>query len=73
MATAVRKLDLRVGELVEIKGRLYEVVDSRDGDGLTLEPPITPMARLDGARGAEPASAEEFERLFGHLPNDDEG
>lgn len=73
MATAVRKLDLRVGEVVEIEGRRYEVVDARDGDGLTLEPPITPMTKLDEERGAEPASAEDFERLFGHLPGDGEG
>ena len=73
MATAVKKLDLRVGELVEIEGRRYEVVRDRDGDGLTLEPPITPMAELDEKRGAVPASEQEFERLFGHLPGDAEG
>jgi hypothetical protein len=73
MATAVKKLDLHVGELVEIDGRRYEVVPARDGGGLTLEPPITPMAELDRRRGAEPASKEEFDRLFGHLPSDGEG
>jgi hypothetical protein len=73
MATAVKKLDLHVGELVEIDGRRYEVVPARDGDGLTIERPITPMAELDRRRGAEPASEEEFERLFGHLPTDGEG
>jgi hypothetical protein len=73
MATAVRKLDLHVGELVEIDGRRYEVVPARDGDGLTIEAPITPMAELDRRRGAEPASEEEFEGLFGHLPTDGEG
>jgi hypothetical protein len=35
MATAVRKLDLRVGELVEIEGRRYEVVPDKTG-GLTI-------------------------------------
>lgn len=73
MATAVKKLDLHVGELVEIDGRRYEVIPARDGDGLTLEPPITPMAELHRKRGTSPASAEEFERFAGDLPYDDEG
>jgi hypothetical protein len=40
MATVVKRLDLTVGELVEIAGRRYEVVPDREG-GVTLEPPIT--------------------------------
>jgi len=70
MATAVKSL--QVGELVEIDGRRYEVVPDGEGD-LTLEPTITPMAELDRRRGTEPASKEEFDRLFGHLPSDGEG
>ncbi len=73
MATAVKKLDLRVGELVEIDGRRYEVVPAREGDGLALEPPITPMVELDARRGTQPASAEDFERFAAGLPYDDEG
>jgi hypothetical protein len=73
MAIAVRKLDLEIGELVEIDGRRYEVVEAPDASGLTLEPPITPMAELDRRRGAEDASADDFARLFGHLPTDGEG
>jgi hypothetical protein len=73
MANAVKKLDLHVGELVEIDGRRYEVVPEKDGPGLTLEPPITPMAELDARRGTKPASAEDFERIAGHLPTDGEG
>ncbi|HET9677180.1 MAG TPA: hypothetical protein VFP21_06725 [Solirubrobacterales bacterium] len=73
MARAVKKLDLHVGELVEIDGRRYEVVPVKDGPGLTLEPPITPMAELDRRRGARPAYREDFDRLFGHLPTDGEG
>lgn len=73
MATAVKKLDLHVGELVEIDGRRYEVVPARDGGGLTLEPPITPMAELDAARGTRPAPAEDFERFAADIPYDDEG
>ena len=72
MATAVKKLDLVVGELVEVGGRRYEVVPDRMG-GLTLEPPITPKAELYAQRGTQPASAEEFERFAGDLPYDDEG
>jgi hypothetical protein len=73
MATVIKKLDLHVGELVEIDGRRYEVVPARDGDGLTLEPPITPISELYAERGMKPASAEDFERIAGDLPADDEG
>jgi hypothetical protein len=73
MATAARKLDLHVGELVEIEGRRYEVVPARDGDVLTIEPPVTPASEIYARRGWEPASADEFERIAGDLPADDEG
>jgi hypothetical protein len=73
MATAVKRLDLHVGELVEIEGRRYEVVPEKDGPGLTLEPPITPIAELDAMRGTKPASAEDFERFAADIPYDDEG
>jgi hypothetical protein len=58
----VKKLDLKVGEFVEIDGRRYEVVPDRAG-GVTIEPPITPVSGLDARRGTKPASAEDFERL----------
>lgn len=70
MATAVKSL--HVGELVDVDGRRYEVVPDAEGD-LTLEPTITPMEELDRRRGAKPASQEDFDRLFGHLPTDGEG
>jgi len=70
MAISIRKLS--VGDIVEVDGRHYEVVPTRDGE-LTLEPPITPMDELHAIEGTEPASAEEFERLSGHVPYDDEG
>lgn len=73
MATVVKKLDLHVGELVEIEGRRYEVVPEKDGPGLTLEPPITPMAELHVKRGNRPATREEFEQFAADLPYDDEG
>lgn len=72
MATAVKKLDLKVGEFVEIDGRRYEVVPDRAG-GVTIEPPITPVSELDARRGTKPASAEDFERLTAGFPSDGEG
>ncbi len=72
MATAVKRLDLTVGELVEVAGRRYEVVPDREG-GVTIEPSITPSAELHARRGTKPASAEDFERLSADLPFDDEG
>jgi hypothetical protein len=59
MATAVKKFDLEVGELIEVAGRRYEVVPNREGD-LILEPAIMPMAELDAKRGTRPASAEDL-------------
>ena len=72
MATAVKKLDLKVGEFVEIDGRRYEVVPDRAG-GVTIEPPITPVSELDAQRGTKPASAQDFERLTAGFPSDGEG
>jgi hypothetical protein len=72
MATAVKRLDLTVGELVEVDGRRYEVVPDREG-GVTIEPSITPVADLHSQRGTRPASAEDFERLSVDIPFDDEG
>jgi hypothetical protein len=72
MAVSARKLDLVMGELVEIDGRRYEVVPDRRG-GVTLEPPITPAAELHAERGTAPASAEDFERLSSDVLLDDEG
>lgn len=68
----MRKLDLTIGELVEIDGRRYEVVPDRMG-GLTLEPPITPMSELHRERGTRPASEEDLKRLTADLPSDGEG
>jgi hypothetical protein len=73
MATAVKKLDLEIGELIEVAGRRYEVVPDREG-GLILEPAITPVSELYAARGREPASAEHFRRLTADdEPADGEG
>lgn len=72
MATAVKRLDLTIGELVEVAGRHYEVVPDREG-GVTLEPPITPAAQLHAQRETKPASEGDFERLSADVPYDDEG
>jgi hypothetical protein len=72
MSTAVKRLDLTIGELVEVAGRRYEVVPDREG-GVTIGPPITPVAELHARRGIKPASADDFERLSIDVPFDDEG
>jgi len=73
MATAaIRKLDLEVGEIVEVDGRRYEVVPARDHQGITLEPPITTMAEIDRIYGWRPVSREEFDRLSAGIPTDDD-
>jgi hypothetical protein len=70
--TQTRKIDLAIGDLVEIDGQRYEIVPDRMG-GVTLEPPITPMAEIEKERGPSPASAEDFERLTADYPTDGEG
>lgn len=73
MATAVKKLDLQEGELIEVAGRRYEVVPDREG-GLVLEPAITPVSELYAKRGWEPASEDDFKRLTADdAPGDGEG
>jgi hypothetical protein len=72
MATAVKMLDLTVGEIVEVDGRRYEVVPDREG-GVMIEPPITPATELHARRGTKAASAEDFERLSVDVAFDDEG
>lgn len=66
------KVQLAIGDLVEIDGRCFEVEHDRQGDP-TLDTPITPIAELDAQRGSRAASDEDFERLAGDLPADGEG
>jgi hypothetical protein len=74
MATAVKKLDLPIGELVEIDAHRHEVVPVRQGDGMALEPPISLISELCGKRGPRPASHGDFEQIAGELlPPDGEG
>jgi hypothetical protein len=73
MAVEVKKLDVQVGDVVEIDGRRYDVVPDKRG-GVALEPAITVSAReLDERHGTRPATQEEFEELLGELPSDGEG
>lgn len=73
MAVAVKKLDLEIGDLVDIGGRRYDVVSDRVG-GLTLEPAITKtVAEIHAEHGGRPMSSEEFGALYGDLPSDGEG
>ena len=60
-----KKLDLRIGELIEVAGRRYEVVPDREGN-LILEPAITPVSQsCMRSAGWKPASVGDFERIAG--------
>lgn len=73
MAVTAKKLDVKIGDVVEIDRRRYDVVSDKE-DGVTLEPAITrTVAELRAERGARPLTHEEFDELFGDLPSDGEG
>lgn len=73
MSTAVKKLDLEAGALIEVAGRRYEVVPDREG-GLILEHAITPVSELHAERGWRAAPQGDFERLAADAePPDGEG
>jgi hypothetical protein len=73
MAVDIKKLDVRIGDVVEIDGRRYEVVPDRQG-GLTLEPAITvSAAELDRRHRTRPATQEEIDSQLDLLPADGEG
>ncbi len=73
MAVAAEGLDVRIGDLVEIGGRPYDVVSDKAG-GVALEPAIAKtVAELRAERGGRPLTEEEFDDLFGDLPSDGEG
>lgn len=71
--TAIRKLDLEVGEILEIAGQRYEVVASRDSRVHWLEAAVITTAEMHEMRGTRPVSQEEFDRLSAGLPSDGEG
>lgn len=73
MAVAAKKLDVKIGDLVEIEGRRYDVVSDKQG-GVHLEPAITRTAdQIHAELGGRPATQEEFDEHFGDLPTDGEG
>ena len=73
MAIAAKKLDVKIGDLVEIEGRKYDVVSDKQG-GVALEPAITKtVAEIHAEHGERQLSAQEFAELFGNMPSDDEG
>ena len=73
MTLTAKKLDVKIGDLVEIEGRKYDVVSDKHG-GVALEPAITKtVAELHAEHGERQLSREEFEELFGHIPSDGEG
>jgi hypothetical protein len=73
MALTAKKLDVKIGDLVEIDGRKYDVVSDKHG-GFALEPAITKtVAEIHAEHGERQLSREEFEELFGHIPSDGEG
>jgi hypothetical protein len=73
MALTAKKLDVKIGDLVEIDGRKYDVVSDEHG-GVALEPAITKtVAEIHAEHGERQLSREEFEEVFGHIPSDGEG
>ncbi|MDQ3678817.1 MAG: hypothetical protein M3401_18805 [Actinomycetota bacterium] len=73
MAVSPKRLDLRVGDLVEIDGRRYELVPDKQG-GLTLEPAVgVTVVELDQRHATRPATQEEIEDQLDLLPSDGEG
>jgi len=73
MAVVAKRLDVNIGDLVEIDGRTYDVVSDKSG-GVTLEPAITVFSpELHERHGTRPISQEEFDAQFGDVPGDGEG
>ncbi len=69
MATAAKKLDVEIGDLVEIGGRRYDVVSDKEG-GVALPPAITVFAdELHERHGTRPLTQAEFDERFGDLPS----
>lgn len=73
MATKVKKLDLKIGDVVEIEGRRYDVIPDKNG-GMALEPAITmSVAEMHAKHGERPLSRQEAREWLGDLPSDGEG
>jgi hypothetical protein len=64
---------VKIGDLVEIEGRRYDVVSDKQG-GVALEPAITQTAdEVFDELGLRRATEEEFEEHFGDLLPDGKG
>ena len=73
MALTAKKLDVKIGDLVEIEGRKQDVVSDKQG-GVALERAITiTVVEMLAEEGLTPLSEAEFEEQFGDLPSDVEG
>lgn len=73
MSVAPKKLDVHVGDLLEIEDHRYELVPDKHG-GLALEPAVTTtVSELDRRYRTRPATQEEIEAQLGRLPRDGEG
>jgi hypothetical protein len=73
VSRTVSPLHVNLWDVIEIDGRLYDVVSDKQG-GATLEPAITKtVAELRAEHGLRRMSREEFEEYFGDLPSDGEG
>lgn len=70
---AVTAQKLRIGQVVEVDGRLYDVVPDKEG-GVTLEAAITVSAdEIVRRSGGRPATPDEIRDFLGDLPSDGEG
>lgn len=68
MSVAPKKLDVHVGDFLEIEDHLYELMPDRHG-GFTLEPAVTTtVSELDRRHRTRPATQEEIEAQLGCLP-----
>jgi NMD protein affecting ribosome stability and mRNA decay len=73
MAVTAKKLDIKIGDLVEVEGRKYDVVSDKQ-EGIALESAITKtVAEIHAEHGTRAMTPEEFEHYFGDLPSDGEG
>ena len=67
------RLVVDIGDVVEVEGRLYDVVPDKQG-GATLEPAITmSVEEILAAQGERALTSEEFEAYLGDLLSDGEG
>lgn len=60
-----KKLEVGVGDVVEIDGRRYDVVPDKQG-GVTLEPAITKtVEEIRAEQGGRALTDTEFQEYFG--------